>query len=334
MSKIDLILDSYIEKISENNIKDRYVNLYKNDYSEKYIKIFSYFHQKLNDLFTFMNSKNESNKHFNAWESRDLLFIINSIDDLNLDLNTYWEEIIIKKEYQDLLKIMRTFLSSSWWSGIPNDFERIQIINYEPIFSTNNKKIILNNKIENADLKIIWEWAFSKVSKYKDSTYDKFFAIKTLKKNFTDRELERFKKEFEILKKLSFPYILEVYNYDDWKNNYTMEFCDMTLLKYIQSNNSKLPFITRKRIALQFLYAINYLHSKNIYHRDISYWNVLIKKFDWAVMIKLSDFGLVKEELSNFTKIDTEIKWTIIDPSLDSFKNYSIKNEIYSIWYI
>lgn len=183
-------------------------------------------------------------------------------------------------------------------------------------------------------MQIIGEWAFSKVSKYKDPSYDKYFAVKKLKKNSNEREVERFKKEFEILRQLNFPYILEVYSFDVEKNSYIMECCDATLHKYIEKNNAKLPFATRKRISLQFLYAMNYLNSKKILHRDISYNNVLIKQFESAVMIKLSDFWLMKEQDSDFTKVDTEIKWTIIDPSLINFKDYALHNEIYSIGFI
>jgi eukaryotic-like serine/threonine-protein kinase len=55
------------------------------------------------------------------------------------------------------------------------------------------------------------------------------------------------------LKRLSFPYIVEVYQYDETRNEYTMEFCDETLRKYIGTRNSNLAFATRKQIALQFL---------------------------------------------------------------------------------
>lgn len=69
-----------------------------------------------------------------------------------------------------------------------------------------------------------------------------------------------------------------------------MECCDTTLDKYITRNNTRLSFGTKKRIALQFLYAMNYLNFKNILHRDISYGNLLVKEYENAVVIKLSDF--------------------------------------------
>jgi hypothetical protein len=66
---------------------------------------------------------------------------------------------------------------------------------------------------------------------------------------------------------LSFPYIVEVYQYDETRNEYKMEFCDETLRKYIGTRNSNLAFATRKRIALQFLYGLNYIHSQGFLHR-------------------------------------------------------------------
>lgn len=114
-----------------------------------------------------------------------------------------------------------------------------------------------------------------------------------------------------------------------------MEYCDTTLYDFISKNNDKLKFLSRKRLALQFLYGINYLHKKSILHRDISYRNILIKKFDFGVAtVKLSDFGLMKEDGSVFTKSDTDIKGTIIDPSLEKFKDYNVQNEMYPIGFI
>lgn len=333
MSKIEMILKHFMEKFSSVDVvNERYLDLYK-EYPY-YKQVFSYLHQEINNLFEFLNQKNESNKHYNANESRELLRILNNFDDLQEEIKILWEEIIVDEYYKTLFTQLRNFLSNSGWSTIPSDFMRIKIINYDPIFFLSNKKIFVKNKDYIADLINIGEWAFSLVSKYKDTTYNKFFAIKTLKKWSDNRELQRFKQEFEILKSFNFPYIVEVYSYDEKKNCYTMEYCDTTLKEYVRRNNNKLSFDTRKRICLQFLYAINYIHSKKTLHRDISYNNILLKKFDNAICVKLSDFWLIKVDESSFTKTDTEIKWTIIDPSLESFKDYDLQNEIYAIGFI
>ena len=57
-----------------------------------------------------------------------------------------------------------------------------------------------------------------------------------------------------------------------------------------------MTFQYRKNIALQFLKGLKYLHSKDMYHRDISFNNILIKEFDDNfVIVKISDFGLLKD---------------------------------------
>jgi len=46
---------------------------------------------------------------------------------------------------------------------------------------------------------------------FTDPDYGIKFAIKRAKKGIGDRDLQRFKQEFDVLKRLSFPYIVEVY---------------------------------------------------------------------------------------------------------------------------
>ncbi|MDQ2813481.1 MAG: protein kinase family protein [Actinomycetota bacterium] len=161
------------------------------------------------------------------------------------------------------------------------------------------------------------------------------FAVKRAKKGLDERDLERFKQEFAVLNRLSFPYIIEVYQYDPERNEYRMEYCHATLREYIAKRNNKLSFASRKRIALQFLYGINYLHYKGLFHRDVSLQNVMLKEFDeGAVLVKLSDFGLVKDRSSEFTRTRTEMRGTIRDPLLSSFKEYNVLNEIYSLGWV
>ena len=89
----------------------------------------------------------------------------------------------------------------------------------------------------------------------------------------------------------------------------------------------------RQNIIMQLLRAFGYLHSKNIYHRDISPKNVLLKQYDDALIVKLSDFGLVKVVDSELTSENTELKGSLNDPSLklEGFENYGLLHELYAI---
>lgn len=55
---------------------------------------------------------------------------------------------------------------------------------------------------------------------------------------------------------------------------------------------------------------------------------------DGAVLVKLSDFGLVKDHGSDFTRTGTDMRGTIRDPSLSSFKDYGVPNEVYSLGFV
>jgi len=92
----------------------------------------------------------------------------------------------------------------------------------------------------NANLKLIGEGSYANVYKFKDEFYNKFFALKRAKDDLNEKELSRFKLEFEEMQKIDSQYVLEVYSYDEEKNEYIMEFMDKTLEKYINENNAKL----------------------------------------------------------------------------------------------
>lgn len=113
-----------------------------------------------------------------------------------------------------------------------------------------------------------------------------------------------------------------------------MEFCESTLEEYVKRRNNQpqFDFSVRRRIALQFLYGLNYLHLKGICHRDLSLKNILLRVFsDGAVTVKLSDFGLAKPKESDFTRTETEIRGTFVDPALNRFKDFEPVNDIYVV---
>lgn len=111
-----------------------------------------------------------------------------------------------------------------------------------------------------------------------------------------------------------------------------MELANYTIKKYLEIN-SNMSFENRRGLAVQILRAFEYLHSKNKYHRDISYTNILVKVYEDVEIIKISDFGLVKEPSSTLTSKFTEMKGVFNDPNLEfiGFENYSIQHETYAL---
>ena len=204
------------------------------------------------------------------------------------------------------------------------------IYNWKRIDSIKKK----NDKVIN--LNMIGQGSYANVYYYKDPDYDKKIVLKRAKKDLTNEEIERFKREFNQLKVLNSPYVVDAYSYNEDENEYTMEFMEYTLLDYIQKNNSKLTFQTRVNLVSQFLRALQYIHSKDLLHRDISYTNVLIKEYDSTIVLKLSDFGLVKIINSDLTRTDESIKGSLHDPNLEvvGYANYKVEHEIYSTMFI
>lgn len=271
--------------------------------------MFAVLHKRLNEHFTDINGRAETTHHYWADNSRDLLSLTQEIE---ADLHTLRRagvEVNLADLYQDALERCRPWLSHSGGSAVPEDFEPIEVIAYEPVLTRAAKSVKLKKHQEPIELKMVGSGSYAHVYSYIDPDYGIKFAVKRAKKDLDERDLERFKQEFETLKKLSFPYVVEVYRYGGTRNEYRMEYCDTTLREYIRNKNSTISFAARKRIALQFLYGINYLHRQRLLHRDISLQNILLKVFSaGAVLVKLSDFGLATCCTSSSSPTPTSVR--------------------------
>ncbi|MBT9276113.1 protein kinase family protein [Phycicoccus sp. MAQZ13P-2] len=331
-SPLDLMLADLREKYEAVPASGAFDRLYDDP---EWGHMFAVLHKRLNEHFTDINGRAETTHHYWAENSRDLLALIR---DLEADLHTLRRagvEVELATSYVTALQRCRPWLSPSGGSTVPEDFEPIEVIAYEPVLTHASTRMQLNKQEHPVELKMVGSGSYAHVYSYVDPDYGIKFAVKRAKKELDERDIGRFKREFAVLSRLSFPYVVEVYRYDEARNEYRMEYCDTTLRNYIAKKNDTISFAARKRIALQFLYGINYLHHQKLLHRDISLQNVLLKVFgSGAVLVKLSDFGLVKDRSSEFTRTQTEVKGTIRDPMLDSFKDYAVVNEIYAIGHV
>jgi len=330
---VQLMLGDLTRRYAETTVSTAFTRLYADD--AEFGHIFANLHQRLNEHFESINDRAKSTRHYWAQSSRDMLALIDELDDALSSLKAAGFEVTFTDGYRDAVDRCRPWLSRSGGSAVPEDFERIPLLKFEPVFIRPETTVRLKKRQLAAPLTMVGQGSYAIVYSFTDPDYGIKFAVKRAKKGLDERDLDRFKREFETLKRLRHPYIVEVYRYDETRNEYMMEYCDETLRSYIARRNGELPPASRKRIALQFLYAINYLHHKKLLHRDVSLQNVMLKVYgDGAVLVKLSDFGLVKDHASDFTRTGTDMRGTIRDPSLSSFKDYDIPNEIYSLGFV
>lgn len=238
--------------------------------------------------------------------------------------------------YEQIVSLSEDFLSTSGGSEIPPHTDKVDLYYTMPIFINKNSIELGNDSNSHhsyVNLKLIGEGSYAKVFYFFDDYYNRKYVLKRAKKDLNEKEVKRFKQEFEQMASLSSPYIVEVYRYNDDKNEYIMEYMDVSLDKFIEKNNSSLSKEDRKGIAYQILKAFRYIHSKGLLHRDISPKNILIKVYDDVKVIKVSDFGLVKIPESDLTTVNTEFKGYFNDPSLitEGFYNYKIQHETYAL---
>lgn len=333
----NFLVNKYNElaKSFDDEYKYNYQELYKAVSNKKLRDIFSLLHYEFVTLFDIMNSRIQKNyRYYIAEDCRNLIKII----DITLNLFNRLKEtdlvFEIDENYYEYMLKCKDFLQQYRGSDIPSDMQPIELYETIPIFTMGKMIKITNVKtVFNAQKILLGEGSYAIVHKFTDPFYNITFAEKKLKSNRSDKEVARFKREYEYMKQLSSPYILEVYPYDDNNNSYIMEYVDSTLKDYINKNNQTLSFQDRYLLVLQVLKAIHYLHSKDILHRDISYSNILIKKYEDVIVVKISDFGLIKEENSSLTSTETEFKGSLNDPILrdNEFKNYNKQHEMYPL---
>jgi serine/threonine-protein kinase len=332
-------LENYITTLTKEleGYNDEYIDIYKSIYHNKIRSILSTFHAKLISLFKSMNSRLPSGEYgsrFLADPSRELIYVIDRIEGLQRLLKNTEHSFSLDDTYKGIIEKCKGFLNERGGSAIPPGMEKIELYYTTPIFIKDNVvSINRENGAQTFNLALIGEGSYAQVFKYKDDHYQRSFVIKRARRDLNEKELARFKQEYQIMKDFRSPYIVEVYGYNQINNEFTIEFMDYTLCDYIEKHRNELTVVLRKGICHQIAKAFTYIHSKKIFHRDISPTNILIKEYDDVAVVKIADFGLVKIPENKLTSVHTELKGSFNDPSLrtDGFNTYNMEHEIYAI---
>lgn len=324
-------IESIFRELPEHHLD--YIELYSNMGNQKFTEILSTVHFELVEELKLLNLRlptHNEPSYYHATDSRRLLAVFEIIERLQTNLKSTQYEFSLDKYYDEKIKLCKEFIVQYRGSTIPPNTSKIELYYTIAIFIIKeNNNFNKKNKSSYAT-KFIGAGSYANVYKYKDEDYDEVFVLKKLKKDVSEKDLTRFKQEYHLMKTNPHPNIVKVFRYFD-NNSYTMDYCGTSLKKFIDANNTKLSIEQRKDLIIQLLEGVKFLHNKGLYHRDISYNNILIdSKYD-KLFLKISDFGLTKDVNNKITSTDSSIKGTYIDPCLDKFENYNAQNDIYAL---
>ncbi len=140
---------------------------------------------------------------------------------------------------------------------------------------------------------------------------------------------QRLRKELELMMQLQHPHIVAAVGLEKVKgigNCIVMEYIDgVTLNKWLQQNHSRKE---RRRIALEIVDAVKYIHSKGIVHRDLKPDNIIITTN--GDNVKLIDFGLADTDSHAILKQPAgTIKY--MSPEQLQTSVADVRNDIYSL---
>lgn len=170
----------------------------------------------------------------------------------------------------------------------------------------------------------------------RDNKTQQLFVSKTiLTSNLPSQELFRSQQEAQLLNKLQHPNIVS------YKTSFTeynkfiiiMEYCQQgDLSKFLKTNletNTYFPEQTVVNWFWQLVYALEFIHSKNILHRDIKSSNIFLTQDG---ILKLGDFGISKILSSTCDVAQTMVGTPLyMSPELCQQNSYAKKSDIWAL---
>ncbi|MCC7460429.1 MAG: protein kinase, partial [Proteobacteria bacterium] len=129
----------------------------------------------------------------------------------------------------------------------------------------------------------------------KDARLDREVALKVLPTSVkgNDRVVQTFIREAKSAAALNHPNIITVFDTGVQDGDYfiSMEVIDGKTIKKILKKKGKFAYPVVMELLKQLLAALDYAHSKNVIHRDLTTSNIMWTK---QKLIKIMDFGLAK----------------------------------------
>lgn len=163
------------------------------------------------------------------------------------------------------------------------------------------------------------------------------FALKTLTNQTGNPDMVlRFRREIDILSTLSHPNLVRVYSAGKTSKlfYYCMDYIDGQPLDSSINNYQPLEARLVARILHDIADALDYLHNKDILHRDLKPGNVMVREHDQKPF--LVDFGLAKFLLDNQLTAHSQIVGTpqYMSPEQILGKGLDGRSDLFSLGFI
>lgn len=169
--------------------------------------------------------------------------------------------------------------------------------------------------------KLIGQGSFSKVYYGEEKNNNKSVSIKVISLKEIE-EYEKIEKEVEILIGLEHPNLLKMYDFYKYNDMFYI------ITEYCKGNLKQIEIKNMKKTLLEIGYSIQYLHHKNILHRDIKMENILI---DFNDNVKICDFGFAKYYDKNNLKNTICGTITTVAPEVLKGGYYDKKIDLWSL---
>ena len=265
---------------NEKNSNNDYETYQKNFFNLPFLNNNDEINNNENDKNNCFSSMNENNNEIYKKEPNNNR-IQSAIKEKLIKANSF-QRNKIKEEIKDLNKKIRTFSSSPF--------------TINTTINNRNK----DNKISHYEIgKVIGKGAYATVKICKNKITQEKFAMKIYEKKILNDNIKKkcILREIEILKKLNHPNIVKLYDTIISDKNILLiqELVNGISLRDFynkeirnQKNISEKKYKILTILFKQIFSAFDYIHKKNIFHRDIKLENILLTK---NYEIKIIDFG-------------------------------------------
>ncbi len=155
-----------------------------------------------------------------------------------------------------------------------------------------------------------------------DGEFNHQVAIKFIKTSATEKELQRFQNERELLASLQHPNVSALIGGGQHQGRLymIMEWVEgVGLFSYLKK--AKLHLKDTLKFFLQICHAVSYAHSKGIIHRDIKPSNIMVTTDG---LVKLLDFGIAKPIDAELTQTQSDAMMTFAYSSPEQIRGDSI----------